>query len=146
MAYAYDDNGCERFEAHVRDLTTGAELPDVIPGTLSSIVWTSDSKGFVYGLANENWRTDNAHYHKLGDDPAKAKLLYKEAGYRFRRRRRPDGAGGLDRHRDRRQCDREIRLVPANDPTATPIMVSPRQVGTAIFGRCARRHTLHLDQ
>jgi oligopeptidase B len=128
MAYAYDDNGSERFEAHVRDLTTGAELPDVIPGTLSSIVWTSDSKGFVYGLANENWRTDNAHYHKLGDDPAKATLLYKEPDIGF-------GVGvGLTVQEDwiviatGDNATSEIRLVPANDPTATPIMISPRQV------------------
>ena len=128
MAYAYDDNGSERFEAHVRDLTTGAELPDIIPGTLSSIVWTSDSKGFVYGLANENWRTDNAHYHKLGDDPAKATLLYKEADIGF-------GVGvGLTVQEDwiviatGDNATSEIRLVPANDPTATPIMVSPRKV------------------
>jgi oligopeptidase B len=128
MAYAYDDNGSERFEAHVRDLTTGAELPDIIPGTLSSIVWTSDSKGFVYGLANENWRTDNAHYHKLGDDPAKATLLYKEPDVGF-------GVGvGLTVQEDwiviatGDNATSEIRLVPANDPTATPIMVSPRKV------------------
>ena len=128
MAYAYDDNGSERFEAHVRDLTTGAELPDVIPGTLSSIVWTRDSKGFVYGLANENWRTDNAHYHKLGDDPAKATLLYKEPDIGF-------GVGvGLTVQEDwiviatGDNATSEIRLVPANDPTATPIMISPRKV------------------
>ena len=128
LAYAYDDNGSERFEAHVRDLTTGAELPDVIPGTLSSIVWTSDSKGFVYGLANENWRTDNAHYHKLGDDPAKATLLYKELDIGF-------GVGvGLTVQEDwiviatGDNATSEVRLVPANDPTAMPIMVSPRKV------------------
>ncbi len=128
MAYAYDDNGSERFEAHVRDLATGAELPDIIPGTLSSIVWTSDSKGFVYGLANENWRTDNAYYHRLGDDPAKAKLLYKEADIGF-------GVGvGLTVQEDwiviatGDNATSEIRLVPASDPTATPIMVSPRKV------------------
>jgi oligopeptidase B len=127
MAYAYDDNGSERFEAHVRDLTTGKELPDIIPGTLSSIVWTSDSNGFVYGLANENWRTDNAHYHKLGDDPAKATLLYKEPDIGF-------GVGvGLTVQEDwiviatGDNATSEIRLVPANDPTATPIMISPRK-------------------
>jgi oligopeptidase B len=127
MAYAYDDNGSERFEAHVRDLMTGNELPDIIPGTLSSIVWTSDSNGFVYGLANENWRTDNAHYHKLGDDPAKATLLYKEPDIGF-------GVGvGLTVQEDwiviatGDNATSEIRLVPANDPTATPIMISPRK-------------------
>jgi oligopeptidase B len=128
MAYAYDDNGSERFEAHIRDLTTGDELPDVIPGTLSSIVWSSDSKGIVYGLANENWRTDNAHYHRLGDDPAKATLLYKEADIGF-------GVGvGLSAQEDwiviatGDNATSEVRLVPASDPTAPYILVSPRQV------------------
>ncbi|MEP7348365.1 MAG: S9 family peptidase [Sphingorhabdus sp.] len=128
MVYAYDDNGSERFEAHVRDLMTGKDLPDVIPGTLSSIVWSSDNKGFVYGLANENWRTDNAHYHRLGDDPRQAKLLYKEPDIGF-------GVGvGLTAQEDwiviatGDNATSEIRLVPASDPTATPILISPRQV------------------
>jgi oligopeptidase B len=128
MAYAYDDNGSERFEAHIRDLATGKDLPDIIPGTLSSIVWSSDSKGIVYGLANENWRTDNAHYHRLGDDPKKAKLLYKEADIGF-------GVGvGLTAQEDYiviatgDNATSEVRLVPASDPTATPVVISPRKL------------------
>jgi oligopeptidase B len=126
MAYAYDDNGSERFEAHFRDLSTGKDLSDIIPGTLSSIVWSADSKGVVYGLANENWRTDNAHYHRLGDDPKKAKLLYKEADIGF-------AVGvGLTAQDDYivistgDNATSEVRLVPANDPTAKPILISPR--------------------
>jgi oligopeptidase B len=128
MAYAYDDNGSERFEAHIRDLTTGKDLPDIIPGTLSSIVWSSDSKGIVYGLANENWRTDNAHYHRLGDDPKKAKLLYKEADIGF------GVAVGLTAQEDYiviatgDNATSEVRLVPASNPTATPVMISQRKV------------------
>jgi oligopeptidase B len=128
MAYAYDNNGSERFEAHVRDLMSGTELADIIPGTLSSIIWSSDSKGIVYGLANENWRTDNAYYHRLGDDPAKAKLLYKEPDIGF-------GVGvGLTAQEDYiviatgDNATSEVRLVPASDPTAASIMISPRQV------------------
>ncbi|HPV69366.1 MAG TPA: S9 family peptidase, partial [Sphingorhabdus lacus] len=44
LAYAYDDNGSERFDLHFRNLATGENLKDVIPGTLSGIVWSSDSK------------------------------------------------------------------------------------------------------
>jgi oligopeptidase B len=127
MAYAYDDNGSERFEAHIRDLATGKDLPDIIPGTLSSIVWSSDSKGLVYGLANENWRTDNAYYHRLGDDPKMAKLLYKEGDIGF------GVAVGLTAQEDYiviatgDNATSEVRLVPANNPTATPVMISPRK-------------------
>src|SRR3546814_8385215 len=78
LAFAVDDNGSERFEARVRDLQTGAMLPDVIPGTLSSLVWTSDNKGFLYCLANENWRTDNVRLHWLGDPVEKMVELYHE--------------------------------------------------------------------
>ncbi|MGL5839671.1 MAG: S9 family peptidase [Sphingorhabdus sp.] len=129
LAYAYDDNGSERFELHIRNLETGEKLKDVIPGTLSSIVWTKDSKGLVYGLANENWRTDNAYYHRLGDDPKKAKLLYKEADIGF-------GVGvGLTAQEDwiviatGDNITSEVRLVPADNPTAEPILIAPRKVG-----------------
>jgi len=129
MAYGYDDNGSERFEVHVRDLWGEQDLPDVIPGTLSSVVWTSDNKGFVYGLANENWRTDNARYHRLGDDPAADVELYKESdeGYRV--------GVGLSAQEDwivistGDHTTSEVRLVPADNPTAAPIMVRPRQTG-----------------
>lgn len=129
LAYAYDDNGSERFDLHVRNLETGAELADIIPGTLSGIVWTKDSKGLVYGLANENWRTDNAHYHRLGDDPKKAKLLYKEADIGF-------GVGvGITAQEDwiviatGDNVTSEVRLVPADNPAAEPILISPRKTG-----------------
>ena len=129
LAYAYDDNGSERFDLHIRNLETGEELKDIIPGTLSSIVWTKDSKGLVYGLANENWRTDNAYYHRLGDDPKKAKLLYKEDDIGF-------GVGvGLTAQEDwiiiatGDNVTSEVRLVPADNPAAEPILVAPRKVG-----------------
>ncbi len=129
LAYAYDDKGSERFDLHIRNLETGEELKDIIPGTLSNIVWTKDSKGVVYGLANENWRTDNAYYHRLGDDPKAAKLLYKEADIGF------SVGVGVTVQEDwiiiatGDNVTSEVRLVPADNPTAKPIVVSPRKVG-----------------
>jgi oligopeptidase B len=126
MAYAYDDNGSERFETHVRDLAAKVDLPDVIPGVLSSIVWSSDNKGFVYGLANENWRTDNLKYHKLGDDPAKDIEIFREAdeGYRV--------DIGLSTQEDWMiiqtgdHITSELYLLPANDPLAKPKLIKKR--------------------
>jgi oligopeptidase B len=129
MAYAYDDDGSERFEVHFRDLTTGKDLPDVIPGTLSSLVWSADSGGLVFGYANDNWRTDNIHYHRLGDSVKKAKLLYQEADIGF------SCDADLSSQEDwiiigtGDQVTSEVRLVPAANPTAEPILVSPRKVG-----------------
>jgi len=129
LAYAYDDNGSERFLLKVKDLETGEHLPDEIPGMLSDIVWTADDAGFLYGLANDQWRTDNARYHRLGSDPAQDVELYHEddEGYRV----------GVGETQSRKwivistgdHVTSEVRLLPANDPFATPILVAPRKAG-----------------
>ena len=129
LAYAIDDNGSERFTIHVKDLVTGALLPDVIPGMLSDIVWAADDSGFLYGLANKEWRTDNARFHRLGTDPAQDVELYHEAdeGYRV----------AVGETSDRRwiviatgdHVTSEVRLLPAADPFAAPILVAPRLPG-----------------
>ena len=129
LAYAIDDNGSERFEVRVKDLLSGEHLPDVIPGMLSEIVWTSDSTGFLYGLANEQWRTDNARYHKLGTPVSEDVELFKEADEGFR--------VGVSQTRSRQwivlssgdHVTSEVFLLPANDPLATPLLVSARKVG-----------------
>ncbi|QJB70240.1 S9 family peptidase [Parasphingorhabdus halotolerans] len=129
LAYAYDDNGSERFEAHIRDLATGEDLPDVIPGTLSSLVWSADSKCLLYGLANENWRTDNARLHVLGTDIKDDIELYKEEQDGF-----TVGIGLTHSEKfiaiatgDNETS--EVRLVPTDNPRAEPILISPRKKG-----------------
>lgn len=129
MAYAFDDNGSERFLVRVQDLTTGEHLPDEIPGTLSEIVWTADSRGFLYCLANAEWRTDNARWHRLGDDPADDVELYHEDDPGFR--------VGVGETQSRKwlvistgdHTTSEVRLLPADNPAAEPILVAPRQSG-----------------
>ncbi len=129
LAYAYDDNGSERFEVRIKDLATGELLPDTISGMLSEIVWTADSKGFLYGLANENWRTDNARWHKLGEPVENDIELFREKdeGYRV--------AVGETSSRKwltiatGDHVTSEVWLLPADNPAATPICVAPRQPG-----------------
>ena len=129
LAYAIDDNGSERFEVRVKDLETGEHLPDVIPGMLSEIVWTADDSGFLYGLANEQWRTDNARQHKLGTPISDDIELFKEADEGFR--------VGVSETSSRKwiviasgdHVTSEVYLLPADNVLATPICVSPRKVG-----------------
>jgi oligopeptidase B len=129
MAYAVDDNGSERFEVRFRDLITGEALADVIPGTLSSLVWTANSDALLYGLANENWRTDNVHLHKLGTPVAEDRLLYKEPDIGF-------GVGigktAADNYIVIATGDNEtseVYLLPADNPEAKPLLIAPRQKG-----------------
>ncbi|MBA16554.1 MAG: S9 family peptidase [Sphingomonas sp.] len=129
LAYATDDNGSERFTAYVKDLESGELLADTIPGTLSELVWTADSRGFLYALVNDHWRTDRIRWHRLGEPVENDVELYHESddGYRV----------GVGETQSRRylilstgdHVTSEIRLVPADNPAADPILVAPRQTG-----------------
>ncbi|QDM41228.1 S9 family peptidase [Altererythrobacter sp. TH136] len=129
LAYAIDDNGSERFTVRVKDLGSGELLPDEIPGTLSSLVWVAGDTGIVYSLANEQWRTDNARLHWLGQPIDQDVELYHEDDEGFR-----VGAGlsANEQWLVLSASDHEtseVRLIPAADPLATPLLVKARQKG-----------------
>ena len=129
LAWSVDDNGSERFTVRIKVIASGELLPDEIPGTLSSLVWVAGDRALVYSLANEQWRTDNARLHWLGQPLAQDVELYHEDDEGFR-----VGAAlsaneqwliiGTSDHETS-----EVRLVPVADPLSAPIVVKPRQTG-----------------
>jgi oligopeptidase B len=129
LAYAIDDNGSERFTARIRNLETGELLPDEIPGTLSALIWVADDRGLVYSLANEQWRTDNARLHWLGQPTSSDVELYHEDDEGFR------VGSSLSANEDwliigaSDHETSEVRLIPAADPLAPPVLVKARQKG-----------------
>jgi len=129
LAWSVDDNGSERFTARFRNLETGELLPDEIPGTLSGLVWVAGDKGIVYSLANEQWRTDNARLHWLGQPNASDVELYHEddEGFRVGAALSANEAWLIIGTSDHETS--EVRLVPTADPLAPPILVKPRQPG-----------------
>ena len=129
LAYSVDDNGSERFTAKVKDLTSGEHLPDEIPGTLSSLVWVAGDRGFVYSLANEQWRTDNAQLHWLGKPTEQDVELYHEddEGFRVSSSLSANENWVIVSSGDHETS--EARLIPADDPLAEPVVVRPREKG-----------------
>ncbi|MAQ66972.1 MAG: S9 family peptidase [Sphingomonadaceae bacterium] len=130
LAYSADTNGSERFTARIKDLQTGELLPDEIPGTLSGLVWVKGDTALVYGLADDNWRVHDATLHVLGTPVSDDVELYRETadeGFRV--------GTGLSAQEDWLVIatgdneTSEVRLVPADDPTAEPILVKARQKG-----------------
>lgn len=129
LAWAVDDNGSERFTARIKVIATGEVLPDVIPGTLSALVWAAGDKALVYSLANAQWRTDNARLHWLGTPVESDVELFHEDDEGFR------VSAGLSANDEWLVISTgdhetsEVRLVPAADPLATPVLVRARQTG-----------------
>ncbi|WP_159976743.1 MULTISPECIES: S9 family peptidase [unclassified Novosphingobium] len=129
LAYAYDDNGSERFTARIKDLATGELLADEIPGTLSSLVWVADDKALVYSLANEQWRTDNARLHWLGQPLESDVELYHEddEGFRVGSSLTANEKWLLIGSSDHETS--ECRMVLAADPLGPQILVKARVKG-----------------
>jgi oligopeptidase B len=129
LAYAIDDNGSERFTAKVRDLTTDADLPDVITGTMGALVWNADASAFLYGQVNDQWRIDTIKLHVMGTPPADDVVIYHEDDIGFQ--------CGVGMTHDRKwiavaagdNTTSEVRLLPADDALASPILVRARNPG-----------------
>jgi oligopeptidase B len=129
LAYSVDDNGSERYTARIKDLASGEHLRDEIPGTLSALLWVAGDKGLVYSLANEQWRTDNARLHWVGQPVCEDVELFHEADEGFRVSAALSAAEdwiviGTGDHETS-----EAWLVPAAAPLTPPKMVRARQKG-----------------
>jgi oligopeptidase B len=86
MAYSFDDSGDERYDIHIKDMTTGKHLKDVVSNTFGNVVWHENGEGFFYTPASKNWRAEQIKYHHLGDNPANDKIIYQEDDNTFRAR------------------------------------------------------------
>ena len=87
VAYGLSKDGSEESTLHVRDVTTGKDLPDKIERTRHcSLAWLPDHKGFYYtrypAAASVRWGQENYHrhvfLHMLSTDPAKDTRIFGE--------------------------------------------------------------------
>jgi oligopeptidase B len=129
LAYAIDDNGSERFTARIRDLSTGVDLPDMIPETMGALVWNADASAFLYGQVNDQWRIDTIKLHVMSTPPTDDVVIYHEDDIGFQ--------CGVGMTHDRKwiavaagdNTTSEVRLLPADNALATPILVRARKPG-----------------
>jgi oligopeptidase B len=129
LAYSTDTNGSERYTARIKDLQTGEHLPDVLENLRGDLVWVARDTALVYGPSTEEWRTLEAKLHLIGTPVESDVTLYKEEDQSF-------GVGtGLTAQEDwliiatGDNETSEVRLVPAANPTAIPILVKARKKG-----------------
>ena len=129
LAYSADTDGSERFEARIKDLASGELLPDTIPGTLGSLIWTANDTRIAYSLANEQWRTDNVRLHTLGTPIDQDVEIFHEddEGFRCGASLSANEQWLLIATSDHETS--EVRIVPAADPTAQQLLVKAREKG-----------------
>ena len=85
LAYSMSPGGADTGETHVRELSNGRELGDVVRGTWSSACWTPDGRGYFYkrppppkpgDAANAPRIEKQLWYHVLGQPQSKDRLLH----------------------------------------------------------------------
>jgi oligopeptidase B len=129
LAYSVDTTGGERYELRFRDLTTGGDLPDVIPDVYYGLAWANDDRTCFYVKPDAAMRPWQVWRHRLGTAATDDALVYQEDDERF--------YAGVGRTRTGRyvvialgsKITSEEWFVDADDPATDPHVVEPRRDG-----------------
>ncbi len=83
LAYSTDFAGNERFTIRIKDLATGATLPDEIPDTYAGCAWSGDGSVLFYVTVNAAWRPYRVWRHRIGTSADQDTIVFSEADERF---------------------------------------------------------------
>ncbi|MEM6734118.1 MAG: S9 family peptidase, partial [Myxococcota bacterium] len=127
LAWSEDTDGSERFTIRVKNLDNGEPLAIEIPETIGSPVWASDGRSILYMRVSKEWRPYQVRRHVLGTDPSNDTVLYEETDTSF--------FVGLGKTQSRKyvvissgdHVTSECYVIPADDVTAKPRLISKRQ-------------------
>lgn len=129
LAYSTDTDGSERYRLRIRNLASGADLPDEIPDTYYTAAWSADDRFLLYVTLDEAHRPYRVWRHELGTDPAGDALVFEETDERM--------FLGVGTTTDRAfvlihsgsQVTSEVLALPASDLTGRPVSVRGRTHG-----------------
>ncbi|PPF80157.1 oligopeptidase B, partial [Subtercola sp. Z020] len=128
LAYAVDTVGDERYTLRIRDLSTGADLADVIENTAPGATFSPDGRYVFYPTVDDAWRPDTIWRHEVGGGGPDV-AVFTEPDERY-------WVGvGLTRSRRYLQIDigssitSETRLLDAATPEGSFAVVWPRVEG-----------------
>jgi len=83
LAYSVDVTGGERYELRFRDLTTGDDLPDIVPDVYYGLAWANDDHTVFYVRPDAAMRPWQVWRHRLGEPAGEDALVYQEDDERF---------------------------------------------------------------
>jgi oligopeptidase B len=79
LAYGIDTQGRRIFTTHLKDLTTGATLSDVIPEVTENLTWANDNRTLFYSKQDPTTlRPYQIFRHLVGSDPRDDRLVFQE--------------------------------------------------------------------
>ena len=127
LAWSVDTAGDEEYLLHIRDLTTGADLADTIPGTYYGGAWASDNATLFYSTLDDAHRPWRIWRHRLGTDTAEDVLVHQEDDDRFFASVSRTRSGGFIVIGLNSATTSEVRILDAGDPEGEFRVVEPRR-------------------
>jgi oligopeptidase B len=129
LAYAVDLDGSERHELRFRDLSTGADLDDVIRGVSYGAAWSADCRTFFYVMPDAAVRPFQVWRHVLGTATADDVLVMQEDDERFELSVELTKTERYVLLASTSQVTSEIHFLPTDQPEAQPQLVEARRHG-----------------
>jgi oligopeptidase B len=84
LAYTEDDIGRRQYTLKIKDLATGALLPDAVTNVEPDFVWAADNKTLLYIEKDPvTLLSVRVHKHRLGAQQSEDKLVYEEADHSY---------------------------------------------------------------
>jgi oligopeptidase B len=83
LAYSADFTGNERYTIRIKDLATGAVLPDEIPDTYAGCAWSLDGSTLFYVTVDAAWRPHRVWRHRVGTPAAEDAIVFTDPDERF---------------------------------------------------------------
>ncbi|ARJ05561.1 protease [Cnuibacter physcomitrellae] len=149
LVWAADTVGDERYTLRIRDLETGQDLPDTVPGTFAGAVFSPEGDAVYYPTVDDAWRPDTIWRHAVGTSGEDDELVFTEPDERY--------WVGVGVTRSKRYVEivvgskitSEVRLLDTRNPDAGFQVVWPREIGVeytvehAVVGGHDRLLVLH---
>ncbi len=139
LAWSVDTTGAEIYALAIRDLTSGEDLPERVPGTCGAadtpeghcpaVAWSAASDQLFYLVPDELGRAHEVRRHRIGDPVAADTLVLRESDQRFELTLRTSGSGELIVITAASRDTTEVHVIPVADPLSVPLTIEPRQRG-----------------
>ena len=83
LAFSTDFDGNERFTLRIKDLATGAMLPDDVPDSYAGCAWALDGSTVFFTTVDDAWRPYRVWRHRIGTPAEQDAMVFEEPDERF---------------------------------------------------------------
>src|SRR5262249_5262796 len=78
LAYSVDTSGSEAYAVYIKDLATGAPLPETLANAAANLAWATDGRTLFYLTLDEARRPCRLQRHHLDTNPEHDALVFFE--------------------------------------------------------------------